>query len=416
MAEQPTGPASRVRTVAGVGWSENPSSRDAGAEAVRMAMERADTEEVDLVLLFTTSKHDPHAVHEGARAVAGPEARLIGGYTVGVITNDFLAYEGHQVGAAVLASDTVRHTLFLERSLDRGEHEVGRALGQRIRAADYDGEPNLVFMYDGVRSGSESGMALNMATPLIEGMQETLGEWPRTAGLGMFGDLAANPTWQFFDDGVHQQAVAAWLTHGGLRMDSIIMHGCKPSGAYHTITATDGPVVLEIDGKPALEMVETMLGPGVDIGWEEYPLFVTLGVNKGEKFGPFHEEEYANRLCMAVDTERKALVMFEPDLVAGSDVQLMRRSMDFEYIGRRAHELLSRLNGRVPVFALYIDCAGRAATYAGTEREEAEEVQRAMGDIPLFGMYTGVEIARVGPQMQALDWTGVLCVFSEAGE
>jgi len=31
----------------------------------------------------------------------------------------------------------------------------------------------------------------------------------------------------------------------------------------------------------------------------------------------------------------------------------------------------------------------------------------------LLGMFSGVEIAKVGQEMQALDWTGVLCVFSE---
>ena len=42
------------------------------------------------------------------------------------------------------------------------------------------------------------------------------------------------------------------------------------------------------------------------------------------------------------------------------------------------------------------------------------EVQRAIGaHVPLLGFYSGVEIARVGGQLQALDWTGVLCLFSE---
>ena len=141
---------------------------------------------------------------------------------------------------------------------------------------------------------------------------------------------------------------------------------------------------------------------------------MTLGVNRGQRFGPFREEDYANRLCMAVDRERGGLIMFENDLQAGSEVQLMRRSIDFNYVGKRAEELLARLEGRTPFFALYIDCAGRAAAYCGTEREEAEEVQRVIGSrMPLLGMYSGVEIARVGQQIQALDWTGVLCVFSE---
>ena len=34
--------------------------------------------------------------------------------------------------------------------------------------------------------------------------------------------------------------------------------------------------------------------------------FVTFGVNKGDKFGEYNEEDYANRLCMAIDRERRA--------------------------------------------------------------------------------------------------------------
>ena len=57
--------------------------------------------------------------------------------------------------------------------------------------------------------------------------------------------------------------------------------------------------------------------------------------------------------------------------------------------------LLGRLAGRKPFFALYIDCAGRASAYCGSDGEEAAEVQRVLGrEIPLLGIYCGVEIAR----------------------
>ena len=95
--------------------------------------------------------------------------------------------------------------------------------------------------------------------------------------------------------------------------------------------------MLEINGRPALQFLAEMLP---DTPWEEYPLFVTLGVNKGDKFGPFREDDYANRMTMSIDKERGGLVMFEPDLITGSEVQLMRRSIDFGYIDRRIDELL----------------------------------------------------------------------------
>ncbi|HUF50418.1 MAG TPA: FIST N-terminal domain-containing protein [Longimicrobiales bacterium] len=404
---------SRTGTRVGVGWSENANSRQAGAEAASAALQRAGLSRCTLALIFATSKHDPVAFHAGARSVLGSGARVVGGYSVGIITNDFLGYEGYQCGVAVFDLPTDCFELFIEHGLDGGEHAVGVRLGEQIRQARFTGDPSLIVLYDAVREKTATAMSLNMATPLLEGMTESLETWPAVAGVGMFGDLQVNPTYQWFDDAMHQQAAMTLALHNGVRMHTTIMHGCKPSSTYHTITKADGPVVLEIDGKPALQAVADMLGPGADRGWEEYPLFVTLGVNKGEKFGEFREDHYANRMCMAVDQERQALVMFEPDLKEGDEVQLMRRSLDFDYVRRRTQDMLDSLEDREPFFALYIDCAGRAAPYCGTEEEEAAEVQKAIGDIPLLGMYSGVEIAKVAGQVQALDWTGVLCVFTK---
>jgi hypothetical protein len=213
------------------------------------------------------------------------------------------------------------------------------------------------------------------------------------------------------------QTAIAMSFHGeGFRLDTTVFHGCKPASDYHTVTKADKNVVLEIDGKPALEKIAEMLGPGVDKSWEQYPLFITLGVNNGDKYGDFKEEEYANRLCMAIDRERKGLIMFEPDLTEGTEVQLMRRSIDFDYIRTRAQNLTKQLGSRKPFFSLYIDCAGRAGVYCGSTKEEGAEIQKVIEPIcPMLGMFTGVEIGKIGkiPQ-QALDWSGVLCVWSEA--
>jgi len=403
-----------MSTNAGVGYSDSPLSWEAGADAARAAVKSASIDRCDLALLFSTEKHDPTKLRDGVRSVIGPSARLIGGYSIGAITADHLGYEGHQVGLAVIRSDTLQIELFIERGLSDNERSIGRALARQIKSCAYRGEPNLIVMYDAVKRSVAEGLALNMATPLIQGMSDELESWPRTAGLGMMGSMQCNPSFQWFDDRVEQNTAMALALAGGVRMDTIIMHGCKPSGPYHTITAAQENIVLEIDGRPALEVVGEMLGPDADRSWESYPLFITLGLNKGDKFGAFNEEDYANRLCMAIDRERGGLVMFEPDLVAGSEIRLMRRSIDFDYMGVRAKKLLAGLNGRRPFLAIYIDCAGRASAYCGSEREEAEEIQRIIGsEMPLLGVYSGVEVAKVGRDMQALDWTGVLCVLSE---
>jgi small ligand-binding sensory domain FIST len=77
--------------------------------------------------------------------------------------------------------------------------------------------------------------------------------------------------------------------------------------------------------------------------------------------------------------------------------------------------LFDSLGGRRPVFASYINCAGRAAGHAGLGIEDAVIIQREIaGRVPLLGLYTGVEIAPVRGRPQSLDWTGVLTLFSVA--
>lgn len=402
-----------VGTKAAVGYSENSNSREAGAEAARKAFEQLDGARCDLVLLFGTSKHDPNLISEGVRSIVGDAVPLFGASAVGIITNDSMGYEGYQVGVALLASDTIRCDMFIVKGIANNEYKVGRELGEMIRAHT-KGDESLLFLYDIVKTKmTADGMNLNMATPLLQGMSEVLGKWPRTAGGGTMGDMQWNPSYQWFKDRIEQQSAMALVLSGDARLDTVIVHGCRPSSAYYTITKAEGNNVLELDGRPTTQVIAELLGPNSNTTWEGYPLFISLGLNQGDKFGEYNEDDYAVRLCMGVDRERGGLLMFGDDLQAGCEVQLMRRSIDFEYIGKRVEDLLRRVGDRKPVMALYIDCAGRAGAYAGTEREEAEEVQKVIGSrMPLLGWYVGCEIAKAGPAMQSHNWTGVLSVLS----
>jgi hypothetical protein len=395
----------------GVGFSELPDSREAGASAARAALDQGSLDACDLALVFATSKHDPVAFRDGVFSVVGPQSRLFGGSAVGIITNDQMGYEGFQAGVAAIATGGVQADMFLEGGLPGNERSVGAALARQIVGRGYHERPNLLLLYDIVRR-REPGVGLSMtaATPLIAGMSEVLGEWPAVAGAGLLGDMQFNPVFQWFDDRIVYHSAMALALTGGVRMDTIIMHGCAPSTSYKTITKADGNVVLEFDGRSAVETVADAMGE--DTGWEEYPLYITIGMNRGDRFAA-RDEDYAVRLCMDIDRERGGLVMLGDDMQAGTEVQLMRRTLDLDYVRARAGELLAGIGDRKPVLALYIDCAGRAAAHCGMDFEEAQGVQEAVGSkMPLFGWYEGCELAKAGPVMESHNWTGVLSVLS----
>lgn len=398
---------------AAVATTELQDSAAAGAHVAASALSQLAGLPPRLALLFCTSRHDPDVLLAAVHTVLGADVPVIGGFAVGTITHDSLGYDGYQVGLAVIGSDTpLPVTLAREPGLAGREHDLGARLGAALGPTS-EGDSLLLF-YDTVKS-VDGKPALNLATPLLAGLSATTRIPDRLAGMGTLGDMQLHPTRVFDGASAAVDTAAALLLRPPLRMDVTVLHGCKPAGRYYEITSTDNQVVLEIDHRPALDVIGEMLGAGGGdaLAWEDYAFFVTLGVNRGDPFGTFREEDYANRMCIGIDAERKGLVMFENDLVPGMKVQLMRRAIDTAYIPDRVATLLKSAEGRTPLLCFYIDCAGRAAAYSGMDEEEADAVRTALPKhIPLFGVYSGVEIARIGNHPQALDWTGVLCLLT----
>ncbi|MES2767099.1 MAG: FIST N-terminal domain-containing protein [Bacteroidota bacterium] len=399
----------------GVGFSERSDSFQAGKEAAENALKELSTGKSDLIMLFATSKHNSELLLNGVRVTAGEDAKLMGGSTVGIITNDKLGYAGYQVGVAAFSLEGVEAHLLFEENLVNREFETATALGMRLNEIT-DENSNLIVFYDSVKKlALTSPPQLNLATPIVDGLRSSMKTLPNMAGAGLLGDAMFQlPCAQWHGNEVFKETLSALVLSGDIHMDTLILHGCKPSSSYHMITRAEENVVFEMNGRPATEVISELWGADSDIDLDDFPLLVTLGVNRGDKFGDFKEENYANRLCFAVDKEQSALVMFEPDLKTGAEVQLMRRSIGFDYIGPRVENLFKNLKGEKPVFAFYIDCLGRAAAFCGMDKEEAEEVQKFIpAGVPLLGIYSGVEIGKIGADVQALDWTGVLCVFSQ---
>jgi len=250
-----------------------------------------------------------------------------------------------------------------------------------------------------------------MATWLLSGIEQSLGFLPNLTGAGMQGDYVCTPTRQWIGESVAEHHAMALAFSDDIRIDSVIMHGCRPATRYYTVTKADKQVILEINGRPALQFLDELLGSAIPP--ENYPFFLILGVNSGDKWGEFDENSYASRLCLALDKERGGIVMFEPDMVEGTEFQIMHRSFDLDYMKPRIEDIFNRLGDREPVFALYINCAGRAAGYGGVDLEDAFVVQNTVaGRVPILGIYTGVEIAPIKGRPRGLDWTGVFCLFS----
>ena len=396
----------------GVGYSDIPDSVAAGKEAVEFALKQAGrTQPCDLVLLFCTARHNQQVLRDAVSAVVGDNTRIFGGGAVGIITNETFGYAGDQVGVACIWLDGVGCDIFAQPGLLESEEQTGLRLGEQLAKAGVDKTSPVMLFYDAIDNTKEK-VRLLMATWILAGLEKGLGFLPNLLGAGLQGDHICSSTSQYIGDGIGEHYAMAMAFSDDISIDSAIIHGCWPASQYYTVTKADGPVILEINGKPALQFMDELLGPAVTP--DEYPFFLLFGINHGERWEEYNEKNYASRLCLGIDKERGGIVMFEPDMVAGTEFQLMFRSLDLEYMKPKIEEVFDRLDGREPVFAMYIDCAGRCAGYGGVDLEDAFVVQQLVDKrVPLLGLYTGVEIASMGGRPRGLDWTGVFCLFSK---
>jgi hypothetical protein len=405
---------------AGTGYCNEKNAFVSGRTVAESAMRSGEIEKPCLVIAFCGGQVDANEFFRGLQSIVGTEVPIIGGSAVGVITNNDLSYEGFPAAAAILQSDKLTCKVACSDDLDKDEMQAGKRLAQHY-VNEKEGKLLLIF-YDSVKvSPTAAPPVMNASPPLIKGIEETLTEPIPIIGAGLVGDYEFNPTVQFCGSYVDNQSIVGTFFQGDFQYYYQIMHGCTPKdGIYHTITKMEGPVIYEIDGKPVVEVIDDIYG---NQDWQkQFPVKrLTIGINHGDKYGEYNEEVYVNRLIAGVLPEGDGIVIFEPDLSPGTEILFMLRDSKKMIESARSNpvELMTRIKaeGKKPVFGLYIDCAGRAASFSETLVEEASEISHVFNraNVPLLGFYSGVEIAPLLGKSRGLDWTGVLLVLTEEG-
>ncbi|MDD3845033.1 MAG: FIST N-terminal domain-containing protein [Syntrophorhabdaceae bacterium] len=390
-----------------------------GDVLARKAMESGGMTKPDLIFAFCSGKSGPEAFFHGIRKAAGNDVPIVGGSAIGVISSDFLCYTEPVAGVMAISSDLISFRVASAGDIDRNERKAGRKV-----AADVAREPQdklLLVFYDSIKSPPDNASSppiMNSSTPLIAAIGEVLADDVPLIGAGLIGDYDFNRTVQFCGSSAGSQCLVGLMLSGDFSVYHRITHGCTPlDGVYHRVTKASGPLLYEIDGRPIVETINELFDS--EEWQEERPLdFLTIGVHCGERYGGYKENQYVNRLILGVIPDRSGVVMFESDLKTGDEIQFMVRDAGrmVESARDNSRHLVDviRKEGKIPVLAMYIDCAGRAKDYSNTSVEEGEEVQKVLKehDIPLFGFYSGVELAPLLGRTRGLDWTGVLTILA----
>ena len=407
----------------GIGYSNGKDAFGAGQQAAKSALAQASFGHPDLVLAFCSGKLDHQEFYRGLRLILGPEVNIFGGSAIGVITNSQLSYQGFPAAVAVLKFEDNYCQMAVASGLFNSPFNAGEQL-----AAVLPNMPDaslLLLLYDSIKfAGSEHiAPVMNPSAPLLRGLEMNLSSAAPVAGAGLLGDQGFGHTQQFCGKSIAQQSATALVFGGNLTSYIGVMHGCQPlSTQRYTVTGIFGQYLYTLDGKPAVEVIDQAFGSRT---WRQRsPVSkLCLGIPATESTPPASENDFSNRLISGILPNDEGLILFEPDMHEGMQIQLMRRSPALSRVSARTstEALLQRIKeeGKQPLFALYMDCAGRVARFDDNEldeagQEDAVEVQNLLNNarIPLLGFYCGVEIAPHAGKSRGLDWSGVLIVFT----
>jgi hypothetical protein len=383
------------------------------ASAVAQCVAALGVAEQRLLVVFCGGKHDPLIVLGEFRARYG-DALILGGSAAGAISHNGLGYSGLELGVIAFGPADPLPRVFVSHALAEGEQRAGFELGRQVGEAAQERAVALVF-FDSVATGSP--LRLHHASSLVDGFQAGLGGKVVTLiGGGLLTDINLSDGWVFDGTGVCKHAAIALVFPPGVTAETVVLHGCRPVSTFMEITRIDGPVLFELDGEPALGVLERMLHLAPGSGDAELSLIATLGQKQGDPFAPYDENAYVNRLIVGADRGRGSITLFEPDFRTGAHVQIMSRDnvLMLESVRSGVAALNRSLRSGNWLFSLYIDCAGRASAKSGAVEEEAELVVRGLDpSVPLLGFYSGVEIAPFGDYSRPLDWTGVLLALRD---
>jgi hypothetical protein len=329
-----------------------------------------------LVLAFGSPPQEVATARLAELAAALPQAQLAGCSTAGEILDRRVAEGGMSVAVARFAHTTLRRAEAAVAA-PADSRQAGRELARALVAPGLRG---MLLLSD--------GLGVN-GTELLNGVKEVLpADVVVTGGLAGDGDRFA-ATWVVAQGGTTAGVVSAVGLYGNrVRVGHGSRGGWDSFGVERQVTRSDGNVVYELDGEPALALYKRYLGDRA-AGLPATALLFPLALCANDGGGGLV------RTVLAVDEAEQSMT-FAGDVPQGSRVQLMRANFDRLVEGAATAGRLARrgqdANGGC--LAVAISCVGRRLVLG--ERTE-EEVEAVLDSLPpassLIGFYSYGEIS-----------------------
>jgi small ligand-binding sensory domain FIST len=350
----------------------------------------------DVACLFAAGRHlaAPEATLEGVREALDPPA-LVGCGAGGVLGDRREVEEGTAVAVWAAALGGGSAEAFHAETIEMPE---GTAVA---------GLPDL----------ADATAAVLLPDPYSFPTPAVLAELSRQApGVPIVGGLSSARG----DDGaaalfVGDRVVGAGAV--GLRFEGVevlpcVSQGAAPVGPELTVTASEGNVIFELAGRPALERLRDAVE---DLGEPERQMVaggLLLGVVIDGGKPEYRQGDFLVRALLGADPENGTVAVGAP-VAAGTVVRLHAR--DARTADRDLRDALGlrveALGGAAPAGALVFTCNGRGRGMFGIPDHNATALAEELGGAPAAGFFAAGEIGPVGGDPFLHGFTATVAVF-----
>jgi hypothetical protein len=401
---------------AGVGMSRHHNPSVAGREAAEQALQKAGVAKPDFIFMFASIGYDQRSLLGVVRDTTGG-APLTGCSAEGTINGDDADESGFSVVVTAISSDKLRwHNGIARNLVDDDTRAVGQRVAQDLLphlSADTIG---LFFFPDG---RVDFGVSRDNLDNFFAGLEENL---PSERFLPMWGGGAnktggwRKPPRQYCDDEVISGGVSYALLSGKAQPSWAISHSVIPIGGERIVTRSKGNVIHEIDGNPAVEVLEEYLPEHAltdDRNWMGYANSLALCFRAPSYM---KDEEYIVRGVPAVKMADGSIIV-QTEVQEGTSIWFSSRDKEKLATGldRMSQQIKEQLGGENPKLVFQFECATRGKDMF-REQEKLQflrHFRRSVDpDVPWAGFYCAGEIGPVEEHNNHHLYTSVVLALS----
>lgn len=368
-----------------VGRSYGVNAKTAGSEAAAEAIRGLHNKKPVLIIVFSSVVFDQHEMLAGVRKATG-NTPLIGCSTAGEIATEGPSKKSVVVMA--IAAEGISFHLGIGKGIKTNAFNAGKELGTSLLSQTKEGKLALML---------PDGLAGNGAE-IVRGLQQVLGETFILAGGAAGDDFLFKKTYQYYNGTVLSGSVVGTIIEGDVKFGIGMRHGWMPIGASKKVTKSEGAVLYELDGKPAVHIYEEYFGRKVDELKKEPLARMAITYPLGLRIP--NSDEYLIRDPITVGD--KGEITCAAEVPVGSEINLMLGSKEnaIRAASEAAAQCVKGVQERGCTFvttAIIFNCIARDKLLAQDAKDEIATIREVLGDqTHMIGFYTYGEQAPLG--------------------